>query len=131
MSYTQAAVYDAVTKIDGRYQPYHHFHAPVSTRHASSTAATAAAAYTTLAYYFPAQAATLTTTYDGYIAGLPTAGRAAGVAIGTAAAWDVIHLRMTDGRDAPTAVYGLDRWPRARGRSSRRRPRPRPRGSRS
>ena len=28
MSYVQASVYDAVTKIEGRYQPYHHFRAP-------------------------------------------------------------------------------------------------------
>lgn len=107
MSYVQASVYDAATKIDGRYQPYHRFHAPVSRRHASSPAAAATAAYTALLYYFPAQAATLTTTYDAYMAALPAAGKARGAAIGAAAAWDIIHFRMNDGRDAPTAVYGL------------------------
>ena len=57
MSYTQTAVYDAVTKIAGRYEPYHDFQSPVSPRGASLPAAVAAAAYTTLAYYFPAQQA--------------------------------------------------------------------------
>jgi len=107
MSYAQAAVYDAVTKIEGRYVPYHRFHAPRSPRHASAPAAVAAAAYTALAYYFPDQAAGLTTTFDAYVAGLPARGKAAGLAIGRAAAKDIIRLRADDGRDAPTAVYGL------------------------
>ena len=46
MSYVQASVYDAVTKIEGRYQPYHHFKAPVDTEGASPDAAVAAASYT-------------------------------------------------------------------------------------
>ncbi len=37
MSYVQASVYDAVTKIEGRYQPYHHFRAPVDKVGASPT----------------------------------------------------------------------------------------------
>src|SRR3954469_3901846 len=56
MSYVQASVYDAVTKIEGRYQLYHDFTAPVDPTGASSDAAVAAAAYTALAYYFSAQA---------------------------------------------------------------------------
>jgi len=107
MSYVQAAVYDAVTKIEGRYKPYHKFHAPVRTDGASSEAAVAAAAYTALAYYFPAQAATLTATYTAYLAGLPAAGQAAGVAIGQAAANDIIAFRTGDGRDAVISTpYG-------------------------
>ncbi|MDX6465519.1 MAG: hypothetical protein QOI27_559 [Gaiellaceae bacterium] len=100
MSYVQTSVYDAVTKIEGRYQPYHDFAAPVATAGASPDAAVAAAAYTALAYYFPAQATTLTTTYTTYLAGLPAAGRDAGAAIGSAAAQDIIRLRTGDGRDA-------------------------------
>ena len=51
MSYVQAAVYNAVTTISGRYMPYG---APETTvPGASPRAAVAAAAYTTLAYYFP------------------------------------------------------------------------------
>jgi hypothetical protein len=107
MSYVQASVYDAVTKIEGRYQPYHHFRAPVDKKGASPDAAVAAASYTALAYYFPAQAGTLGTTYTSYLAGLPAAGKNAGVAIGVAAADDIIALRTGDGRDASISTpYG-------------------------
>jgi hypothetical protein len=100
MTYVQASVYDAVTKIEGRYVPYHNFVAPVPVAGASPDAAVAAAAYTALAYYFPAQAASLLSTYTTYLAGLPAAGKDAGVAIGQAAANDMIALRTGDGRDA-------------------------------
>ncbi len=107
MSYVQGAVYDAVTKIEGRYAPYHDFVSPVDPSGASPDAAVAAAAYTTLANYFPAQAATLTTTYNAYVAALPLAGKADGVAIGVAAANDMIAFRTGDGRDAViTTPYG-------------------------
>jgi hypothetical protein len=107
MSYVQGAVYDAVTKIEGRYAPYHDFAAPVDPAGASPDAAVAAAAYTTLANYFPAQAAALTTTYDAYVAALPLAGKADGVAIGVAAANDMIAFRTGDGRGAViTTPYG-------------------------
>ena len=48
MGYTQAAVYDAVTKIDRRYEPYHDFAPPagVDVATASPDAAATAAAYT-------------------------------------------------------------------------------------
>ena len=100
MSYVQAAVYDAVVKIDGRYAAYHDFASPVPPRGASPSAAVAAAAYTTLAYYFPPQQAALEATYTAYLAGLPLDGQAAGVAIGQAAANDIIAERTGDGRDA-------------------------------
>jgi hypothetical protein len=107
MSYVQASVYDAVVKIEGRYKPYHNFHAPISPDGASAEAAVAAAAYTALAYYFPDKAASLTTTYNAYLAGLPVAGRASGVSIGEAAANDIIALRANDGRNAViTTPYG-------------------------
>jgi hypothetical protein len=103
MSYVQAAVYDAVTKIDGRYVPYHDFAIdPNVVADASPDAAVAAAAYTTLVYYFPAQAAALTATYDAYLAGLPDEGKADGIEVGRAAANDVINFRMNDGRNAPS-----------------------------
>jgi hypothetical protein len=100
MAYVQAAVYDAVTKIEGRYEPYHDFNAPADPSGASAPAAVAAAAYATLASYFPPQAASLAATYAAYVAGLPANGKAAGVAIGEAAAADLIALRAGDGRDA-------------------------------
>jgi hypothetical protein len=107
MSYVQASVYDAVTKIEGRYQPYHDFTSPVDTAGASPDAAVAAASYTALAYYFPAQAGTLGTTYTSYLNGLPAAGKDAGAAIGVAAANDIIALRANDGLGAPISTpYG-------------------------
>lgn len=107
MSYVQASVYDAVIKIEGRYRPYHNFRAPISTDGASPEAAVAAAAYTALVNYFPDQTATLTATYNSYLGGLPVAGRAAGVAIGQAAAADIIALRAGDGRNAVVSTpYG-------------------------
>jgi hypothetical protein len=102
MSYVQASVYDAVTKIEGRYAPYHDFTAPVSPVGASSDAAVGAAAYTILSHYFPS--ASLTTTYLSFLAGLPTAGRDAGVAIGTAAAEDIIAFRTGDGLGAAVST---------------------------
>jgi hypothetical protein len=104
MAYVQAAVYDAVTKIEGRYVPYHDFNA--HTDGASPEAAVAAAARTTLDYYFPDQAASVDAQYLAFLASLPPAGKAAGVAVGEAAANDIIALRMNDGRNAPTAIYG-------------------------
>lgn len=106
MSYVQAAVYDAVTALKGRYVPYHSF--GVSAAGASPRAAVAAAAYTTLTYYFPAQSPTLTTAYTDYLnvtlAALPAAAKQAGVAVGAAAAEDIIARRWGDGRDAPVST---------------------------
>jgi len=83
------------------------FASPVDPAGASPEAAVAAAAYTALAHYFPAQASTLTTTYTNYLANLPAAGKNDGVAIGQASAADIIALRANDGRDAPvTTPYG-------------------------
>ena len=106
MSYVQAAVYDAVTTIKGRYVPYHVI--GISAPGASPRAAVAAAAYTTLSYYFPAQAASLQSTYTDYLnitlQALPAAAKQAGVAVGAAAAADLIATRWGDGRDAPVGT---------------------------
>ena len=75
---------------------------------ASPRAAVAAAAYSTLVYFFPAQAASLTDTYTDYLnitlAALPAAAKQAGVAVGAAAAADLIATRWGDGRDAPVGT---------------------------
>jgi hypothetical protein len=112
LSYVQAAVYDAVTKIEGRYVPYHKF-GGVKTKGASAEAAVAAAARTALNHYLPAEAGAAkvesqyTTFLDALAAkGLSAQSIAAGVAVGEAAANDIIALRSTDGRNAPTAVFG-------------------------
>jgi hypothetical protein len=106
VSYVQAAVYDAVTAIRGRYVPYHAL--GLSAPKASPRAAVAAAAYTTLSYYFPAQAVSLAATYTDYLnvtlAMIPAAAKQAGVAVGAAAAADLIATRWGDGRDAPVST---------------------------
>jgi len=105
MSYVQAAVYDAATKIGHRYTPYHHFE--VGAGNASIEAAVVAAAYNTLVYYLGDPGGTLTAKYQASIAALPddqTTQR--GIAVGQAAADDIEALRANDGRDAPTPVYG-------------------------
>jgi hypothetical protein len=104
MSYVQAAVYDAVTKIEGRYEPYHDFAFSVSAG-ASVQAAVAAAARTTLNYYLPDQQGNIDAQYNAYIASLSGA-VTAGVAVGEAAANDIIALRSGDGLKAATPSYG-------------------------
>src|SRR5581483_7376619 len=104
MSYVQAAVYDAVTKLDGRYEPYHDFAAAVVPG-ASVQAAVAAATRAILDNYLPDQAGTVDGEYAAYIAGL-SGDVADGVTVGTAAAADIIALRTGDGRNAATPVYG-------------------------
>src|SRR6478672_2854145 len=104
MSYAQAAVYDAVTKLAGRYQPYHDFSVAVVPG-ASVQAAVAAAARTTLDYYLPDQAATVDAEYAAYLATL-TGDVADGVTVGEAAANDIIAFRTGDGLKAATPSYG-------------------------
>ena len=104
MAYVQAAVYDAVTKLEGRYVPYHDFAAAVGPG-VSVQAAVAAAARTTLDHYLPDQQPSVDAEYGAYLAAL-TGNVAGGVAVGEAAANDLITLRTGDGRNAATPVYG-------------------------
>ena len=115
MGYVQAAVYDAVTKIDGRYVPYHEFPSPVDVdvAGASPDAATAAAAYTMLTSSFLAFPATaqagLPATYSDYInslGGLGAPGVADGIKIGQAAASDLIAERTGDRNETITFTPG-------------------------
>jgi hypothetical protein len=103
MSYVQAAVYDAVTKIDHRYAPYHRFVA--GRGHASREAAVIAAAYNTLVFYLGDPSGTLAAKYAASIAALPDdRATARGIAVGRAAAADIEVLRANDGRNAPSAT---------------------------
>jgi hypothetical protein len=105
MSYAQAAVYDAVTKLMGRYQPYHNFAFTVVPG-ASVQAAVAAAAQTILDHYLPDQQPTVDAEYSAYLAGL-SGDVADGVALGQAAANDIIALRTGDGLNNPNVPsYG-------------------------
>jgi hypothetical protein len=104
MSYVQAAVYDAVTKLEGRYRPYHDFSVAVVPG-ASVQAAVAAAAKTILDNYLPDQQATVDSEYSLYL-GTLSGDIGDGITVGTAAANDIIALRSGDGRNAATPVYG-------------------------
>ena len=99
MGYVQAAVYDAISKIEGRYRPYDDFDPPagIHVAAASPDAATAAAAHTMLTsafLAFPAPTlAGLPTDYADYIDALGGAAApaiAAGISIGQASANDLI-----------------------------------------
>ena len=105
MSYVQAAVYDAVTKLEGRYQPYHDFAYSVVPG-TSVQAAVAAAARTVLDYYLPDQQSNVDAEYNAYLATLGGGGVADGVALGNAAAQDLIAFRTGDGLKAATPSYG-------------------------
>jgi hypothetical protein len=101
MSYVQAAVYDAATKIGHRYVPYHHFSAAAG--NASIEAAVIAAAYDTLLHYLGDPNLTLTGEYRSSIDSLPhDPATARGIAVGEAAAADLIALRANDGLDGPS-----------------------------
>jgi hypothetical protein len=104
MAYAQAAVYGAVTKLEGRYVPYHDVATAVAPD-GSVQAAVAAAASTILDHYLPDQQPTVDAEYAAYLATL-TGNVAGGVAVGEAAANDLIALRTGDGRNAATPVYG-------------------------
>src|SRR5215471_8331074 len=80
MAYVSAAVYDAVVSIEGGYEPYGP--AISAAPGASTDAAVVEAAYQTLVYYFPSQAATLTSFYNDALAAIPDAGKTDGRNIG-------------------------------------------------
>jgi hypothetical protein len=98
--FMNAAVYNAVVGIEGRYTEYKwHARGP---RHASSEAAAAAAAHRILLTYFPASGARVDAAYTASLAKIPD-GRAQdeGVAFGERAAARIVQLRENDGRGAP------------------------------
>jgi hypothetical protein len=117
MAYESAAVYDAVTSIEGGYEPYGP--AMAAPENASVDAAVAEAAYRTLSASFPAQATTLDAAYDEALALVPDGpAKDAGKAVGLQAAEDLIALRAGDGRrpigtivpESPTPAPGV--WQR-------------------
>lgn len=96
----QAAVYNAAMAIEGTHELYRSsLAAPPG---ASLDAAVAAAAHDVLVEYFPGQAGALDSTYAGALAEIPDgAAEDDGVAVGQAAAAELIALRAGDGRFAP------------------------------
>jgi hypothetical protein len=100
MGFVQAAVYDAVVGVEGRYAPYRfHAHAPRGT---SAQAAAVAAAHKVLVTYVPSAQANLDAAYAASLAKLPDGeAKTRGIAFGTRAADNLIRLRAHDGRNAP------------------------------
>ena len=100
VGFVQAAVYNAVVGIDGRYAPYRfHAHAP---RRASAQAAAAAAAHRVLATYSPYATASLDAAYATSLAAVPDgSAKTDGIAFGELAADRLIQQRVGDGRNAP------------------------------
>lgn len=95
-----AAIYDAVTAIDGRHHIYM-IDPASSTRGASPEAAAAAAAHRTLVGLFPAQAITLDAAYAASLATLADgAAKNKGIAVGEEVAAGILALRANDGRNA-------------------------------
>ncbi len=103
LSYTQAAVYDAVVAIEGGYEPY----GPPLTgpAGASTEAAVVEAAYTTLSTYFPASAAALLTARNLSLSAIADGtAKTDGLAVGYLAARNIVTLREGDGRLTPIAT---------------------------
>ncbi len=97
MAMTQAAVYDAISAVDGTPGFYVRRSAPAGT---SPVAAAAAAAHRVLTYLYPAQAATFDAALAASLASVPNGpGKTAGVALGHSVADAIIALRSTDGWD--------------------------------
>ena len=90
----QAAVYDAVVAIDGRFQPYH---VVIPGATGSPAAATAKAAHDILVNRFPGQMASIDKAYHDYLAKNGLSESDLGVAVGQKAAAGIIALRANDG----------------------------------
>jgi hypothetical protein len=100
VGYVQAAVYNAVVGIEGRYKPYRfNARAPHGT---SAQAAAVAAAHKVLVTYSPYAQATLDAAYATSLAQIPDGkAKTRGVAFGIFAADNLIAMRTNDGRNAP------------------------------
>ncbi len=98
LAMVHAAVYDAVQAIDRRFEPYH---VEIPRASGSPAAAAAKAAHDVLVNRFPAQAASLATTYHSYLANNRLGEDDPGVAVGQKAAAGIIALRANDGSFPP------------------------------
>jgi hypothetical protein len=108
----QAAVYDAVESITGRFRPYA-VHVPGAS--GSTAAAVAKAAHDVLVNRFPSLTGTLDTTYHDYLTGHSLSESDPGVAVGAQAAAVIIALRANDGSFPPnpppfTGGTALGEW---------------------
>jgi hypothetical protein len=100
LAFMHAAMYDAVVGLHPRYEPYRR-HVPAP-RHASATAAAAAAGHKILETYSPYAQAALDGALAASLAPVPDgAAKTAGIAYGERVAQDLVDLRAHDGRYAP------------------------------
>jgi hypothetical protein len=95
MAVVQAAVYDAVEAIGGKFKPYH---VQIPGASGSPEAATAKAAHDVLVNIFPAQTASLDTAYRDYLTKKGLTDNNPGVTVGQTAAAGILALRANDGR---------------------------------
>lgn len=96
LAYVQAAVFDAVDAIDGGYRPYVGY--PRAHGRTSADAAVAAAAHGVLIAEYPDQKSTLDSDYSSALAAVPDgAAKRRGIALGQAAADDLLRARASDG----------------------------------
>jgi hypothetical protein len=108
MAYVSAAIYDAVTSIEGGYQPYGP--AVAGAAGASSDAAVVQAACEILGRYFPSTQLTGLCS-DGLMAIGDGAAKTRGIAVGHQAAQDILALRSDDGLQALTSSSTLPSLP--------------------
>jgi hypothetical protein len=94
MAMVQAAVYDAVESIDGRFRPYH---LKIPGASGSMAAAAAKAAHDVLVNRFPDELASLDTAYHAYLFNNGLAENDPGLSVGQQAAAGIIALRANDG----------------------------------
>ena len=98
-AFEQAAVYNAVVGITGRYEPYKWDPDPPEV--ASPEASAATAAFRVLLEYFPASEAKLKAAYETSLDGIPDGDpKEGGIRFGERAAARIIRLRTDDGRFA-------------------------------
>ena len=111
-AYVDVAMYDAVTAIDRRSQPFAvRVDAP---RAASQDAAAASAAHDVLVHYFPSQATTLDAALANSLASIADGqSKTDGIQVGQAVAAQWLALRSGDGLEAPltyTPGHGPGIW---------------------
>jgi hypothetical protein len=94
LAQVQAAVYDAVEAIDGRYRPYR---VAIPGASGSLSSAAAKAAHDVLVRIYPSQATALDRTYSDYLAANGLAPDDPGVAVGERAAAGILALNANDG----------------------------------
>jgi hypothetical protein len=111
-AYLSVAMYDAVTAIDRRYEPFAvRIHAP---RGASEDAAAATAAHDVLAHYFSAQATALDADLANSLSAIPDGqSKTDGITVGHTVAAQWLALRAGDGLEAAlifTPGHGPGIW---------------------